>query len=347
MSALLITADSHLRAEVNRLGAAAGAEVVDTAVEADALRLWSSADVVLVGADLGATVSRLSPPRRERVHLIGPAPLPDLVFRTALAIGAETVSELPESSQWLVELLTDMSDGGRHRGRLIAVVGGSGGVGASVLSAGLAQTLARQAATVLIDADPLGAGADRLLGMESLPGVHWEDLNATTGRLSARALRDSLPRRDRLSVLTWGAVAPTPLQPFAAREVLGAAVRGFAAVVVDLPRHADVVGDDVLARCDDVVLVVGSSVAAASSARRVVARLRGLSARTHVVLRGKGGVRPDDVGRLLMQPVTCVMPDQRMLDESLDLGAGPLRHSRGHLARACQQVAEQIVGQVA
>ena len=37
------------------------------------------------------------------------------------------------------------------------------------------------------------------------------------------------------------------------------------------------------------------------------------------------------------------MPDQRGLDEAIDLGAGPVRSRRGALARAARQVAERVV----
>ena len=36
--------------------------------------------------------------------------VPDELFRTALALGAENVAELPGSDAWLVEPLTDLGD---------------------------------------------------------------------------------------------------------------------------------------------------------------------------------------------------------------------------------------------
>ena len=69
----------------------------------------------------------------------------------------------------------------------------------------------------------------------------------TTGRLSTRSLREALPRAGDLSVLTWPPDRPAALQAFAVREVLSAGRRGFATVVVDLPRHPDPVAEEATA----------------------------------------------------------------------------------------------------
>ena len=71
---------------------------------------------MLVGADLAAALAGPRPPRRAGVHVVGCGAVPDDVFRTALAIGAESVAELPRSEGWVTELLTDVGDTGR-RGR--------------------------------------------------------------------------------------------------------------------------------------------------------------------------------------------------------------------------------------
>ena len=65
----------------------------------------------------------------------------------------------------------------------------------------------------MVDADPLGPGVDRVLGLDLVDGVRWDALGHTTGRLSARALRDSLPRRDGLAALTWYAGAAAATSP--------------------------------------------------------------------------------------------------------------------------------------
>ena len=72
--------------------------------------------------------------------------------------------------------------------------------------------------------------------MEDVPGVRWEALVETSGRLGAGALREGVPRRDHLGVLTWSGPRRRLDVP-TARRILPAAVRGHDLVVLDLARQ--------------------------------------------------------------------------------------------------------------
>jgi len=343
---LLVSADPLLVADVQRLCAAAGVLPEVVRDSAHALRLWTSAPVVLVGEDCAAALAASSPPRRQRVHVLGRSPVGDAMFRDALGVGAETVAGLPASETWLVELLTDAGDGGAAPGVTIGVIGGSGGAGATVFAAALSQMATRVGRTLLVDADPIGAGIDRVLGLESSDGIRWDSMLQTTGRLSSRSLREALPRTGQLSVLTWPADRSATLQAFAMREVLSAGRRGFDAVVVDLPRHRDSVVDEAISRCEHVVLVSTLTVPGVSSAARVAHRLPEATPMRHLVTRGsRGGVTPESVSRLLRIPRLAAMADQRGLDEAINLGAGPARSRRGTLARAARSAAAALLDQ--
>ena len=151
--------------------------------------------------------------------------------RSALALGAESVAELPRSEGWLVERLTDVGRrragaraddrGGRRqrrrRGDDVRLRPGPGG-------------RPRGGPSVVVDADPLGPGVDRVLGLDLVDGVRWDALGHTTGRLSARSLRDSLPRRDGRGRphLVRRAAAATPPGLRRARGAVGRPAR---------PRH--------------------------------------------------------------------------------------------------------------
>ena len=338
---LLVTDDEALLTEVLRLCAAAGVVPQVVSDEIAALQLWIAAPLVLVGADRAERMARTDPPRRAGVHVVGVGNLPDLLFRDALGCSAESVAALPASEAWLVELLTDAADGSAPHGTVTAVIGGAGGVGATVFAAALGQVLGSRGGALLIDADVGGAGLDRVLGLEKKSGVRWDSLVQATGRLSARALRDAVPGRDGLSVLTWPVHRAPGLPAFAVREALSAGTRGFRSVVVDLPRHPDPVTEEVLPRCDHVLLVTTATVPAVTAAARVARRLP--TAVTQVVLRERrGGVAEQDIARLLRLPILVTMADQRGLDESISLGAGPLRSPRGHLSRAAREVAETV-----
>jgi secretion/DNA translocation related CpaE-like protein len=343
---LLVSADPLLVADVHRLCAAAGVVPEVVRDPAHAIRLWASAPVVLVGSDVATALSAASPPRRQRVHVLGRSPVGDTMFRDALGVGAETVAGLPASETWLVELLTDVGDGGAAPGVTIGVIGGSGGAGATVFAAAMAQMASGAGRTLLVDADPIGAGVDRVLGLEASDGIRWDSMLQTTGRLSSRSLREALPRAGQLSVLTWPADRPASLQAFAMREVLSAGRRGFDAVVVDLPRHRDSVIDETISRCDHVVLVSTLTVPGVTAAARVAHRLPETTPARHLVTRGsRAGVAPEAVSRLLRIPLVAAMGDQRGLDEAINLGAGPARSRRGALARAARSVSASLLEQ--
>jgi secretion/DNA translocation related CpaE-like protein len=330
---LLVTADETLLDELLRLSAAAGA-TPDVAPDVPAaLRAWPRAPLVLVGADLAEPLARAAPTRRDGVFVVLVAPIPDSVFATALAVGAESVAELPRSEGWLVERLTDVVDTGPARGLTVGVVGGSGGSGATTFACALGQVAGRSGPAVVVDLDPLGPGVDRVLGLDLVDGARWDVLGHSTGRLSARALRDSLPRRDGVAALTWYAgPQPRRLQAFAVREALSAARRGHDTVVVDLPRGWDSLTEEVGARCDHGLVPVTPSVAGAAAAVRMCRRFDDPGA-LGLVVRGTG-VDDESLVRLTGAPVAVRMGEQRGLGESIDLGLGPVRSRRGPLARA-------------
>ncbi len=333
---LFVTRDETLLDELLRLGAAAGItpEVAPDGVTA--LRSWAVAPLVLVGADVAAEMADLRPVRRPGVHVVAWGRVVDELFRTALDLGAENVAELPRSDTWVVEALTDLGDTHRPRGLVLGVIGGSGGAGATTLACALGQVAAASGDAVVVDCDPLGPGVDRVLGLERQDGVRWDALCQTTGRLSARSLREALPRRGRLGVLSWYARTTGSLQAFAAREALSAARRGHDTVVLDLPRSPDPLVDELAARCDRLLVMVVPSVAGVAAAARVCHRFADLDG-LRLVLRGHG-VAPAEIATATGVPVLTTMLDQRGLEESIDLGLGPVRSSRSRLGRAATGV---------
>ena len=337
---LIITRDETLLEDLLRLAAAAGVTPEVPPDQVAALRSWAAAGLVLVGADVAVEVARARPLRRSGVHVVALGMVPDGLFRTALAVGAESVVGLPSSEDWLVESLTDAADGQPVRARTIGVVGGSGGAGATTFACALGQVAARSGPTLVVDLDPLGPGADRVLGLEALEGVRWDELGNTTGRLSGRSLREAVPRRNGLGVLTWEPGPHRGLSAFAVREAVSAAQRGHETVVLDLPRRRTDVIDEVVARCDGVLVVVAPTVSGVSSAARVCHGFADRAA-LRLVLRGTGA-DPAEVARVVGVPVLATMTDQRGLAEAIDLGLGPVRSRRGPLGRASTAVLGQM-----
>ncbi|MDF9715788.1 MULTISPECIES: septum site-determining protein Ssd [unclassified Nocardioides] len=350
---LLATADPDLRAAVERLAAATGAglEVVEDPVAA--LARWQTAPLVLVGADLAPTLGDLRPARRDAVHVLAATDPPPVTYRAAVELGASSVAALPGATEWLAEQLGDQEDA-RGGSRTVAVVGGSGGAGATVLACAAGAVAAAAGPAVVVDLDPWGPGADRLLGLEDADGVRWDALAGTVGRIGGRALREALPRRGDLGVLTQGGAGgsgssggpggPTtgggeepPLE--VVREVLAAAGRGHDTVVLDLPRRSDARTAELAARADLVVVVVDPTLAGVASAARVVGWLGGTTP-VGVVVRGPGA-RPEQVARAVGAPLVGELPSRPRLVEPVLLGVGPLR-VRGALAAAAAQVLDVV-----
>jgi secretion/DNA translocation related CpaE-like protein len=332
MAVLLITRSPSLHESVVPLCAAAGIGAEVCADPGPSLATWREADLVLVGSDVAEPVAALGPPRRPGVHLVASTP-DEAVFRHAVALGADSVVELPEGAAWLSDALADVGERGSP-GRLVGVVGGTGGAGATTLACALAQWHARRAPTLLVDGDPLGPGLDRLLGMEDVPGVRWEALADTSGRLGARALREGVPRRDDLGVLTWSGLRRHFELP-AARRILPAAVRGHGLVVLDLARQGGLDLVELADRCDELLVVTPATVPGLAATARLVADL-GRAGRAGLVLR-PGGVGDADAERVTGLPVVAAVADQRGLATSVDRGLGPLA-ARGPLVRAARDL---------
>lgn len=339
---ILVTADESLAGEVLRLAAAAGCALDVLADPVEAVRRWSGAPAVLVGADLAGTLGALAPSARPGVRVLSLGTAPDVLFRAALDLSAASVLELPRAAGWLVEELADLGDDATGDGLLIAVTGGSGGVGASVLACALASMAASRASTALVDLDPGGPGLRRLAGFDALDGVTWADLAESPGRIGARALREALPRQGGLGILDRADLVPAHAGPVV-RDVVATARRGHAWVVLDLPRAGEAPVADVTGQCDRVVLVVRAGVGQVVAAARAADHLRAGGASPAVVVRARrrDTDRAEAVARAVGAPLLAVVPDQRRLDEDLDLGVGPVFRRRAQLTRVARALVEE------
>lgn len=356
VTALLVTRDPALRSDLERLAAATGA-LTETATEVPgALGHWREVPLVLVGTDLARELADRRPPRREGVHVVGREGCGEVELRSALGLGAESVLELPDADSWLVQLLADTSDGGRQRARVVGVAGGSGGVGASTLAAavaacagaehrgpGMSQGSATGLPVVLVDADPMGGGLERVLGLDGPDGTHWGRLAESAGRLGSSSLRGSLPRVGGVGVLGWGPGRRPEVGAAVVRETLDAARRTGRLVVVDLPRYDVPIAREALSRCDDLVVVSGCTLPAVAGAARLLERHLG-TLPVHLVVRSGGpGLVADDVAAALGLPLVAELGHQRGLAELVGLGAGPLGRRRGALSRAARGVLAAVV----
>lgn len=344
---LVITDDPELLDDLIRIAAAAGVETQVCTDPGAARSSWRRARLVVVGLTCARRCAEAGLGRRSGVVLVGDTARTEESWQWATELGADHVSFLPAAESWLVALF---GSGGRVAEPVapcIAVVGGRGGAGASVLASVLAATAAKlRRRTLLIDADPLGGGIDLVLGGEQTAGLRWPDLTSTSGRVSPSALLDALPRLGggdaspaELSVLSWDRGDRLEVPAEAMSAVLDSGRRGAEVVVVDLPRRVDPAVEIVLRNAGPTLLIVPAEVRACAAAARVAAGLAQHCEEIEVVVRGPSPSRlkARDIAGALGFPLAGSLRPERALSGVLERGEVPGGHGRSPLATFCRE----------
>lgn len=341
---LIVTADPDLLDELLRIAGDVGIDV-DVAPDPAAARRWYAvAPLVLVGIDIADRCARARLGRRPGVVLVGRytgtrAPAWDV----AGPLGAERLAALPAAGPWLANRLVAVRQAAP--GRVVAVLGGRGGAGASVLAAGLAMTAALCGLrTLLIDGDPLGGGVDLVLGWEGVDGLRWPALSHASGRVSPPALVEVLPQRGALVVLSWDRAEPSVVPVEAMATAIDAGRRGQDLVVIDLPRRLDDAAVAALSAADRGLLVVPAELRACAAASRVAAYAGPHCPSLSVVVRlpAPGGLKAPEVARALGLPLAGTLRTESGLAAALERGAPPAGDGRGPLAALCRKVLSDL-----
>lgn len=319
---LVVTDDAELLDACLRWCAAAGVTPAVTADPVSVSGRWRGAPFVLIGQDCLADVAALRPTRRAHVHIV--CHEPEDCWRDAVRVGAENV--VTGAQDELSEELAAASEG-RDEACVVAVIGGTGGTGASTFTAGMALEAEHRGLEVLaVDLDHSGGGLDCLFGREDDPGVRWPDLADTSGRLRGDALRRVLIRHGGLSLLSAGRDDVTPVPVAAVESVLQAASRRFDVVIFDVPRWLGTAAHAVLTSATATVLVVPEEIRAVAAARAVQMQMSATAANSVVVARSRrGGIGAAETSRLLGIPLVARLRDDRRIRTAVDHGEGPGR----------------------
>ena len=238
-----------------------------------------------------------------------------------------------------------------HRGHMktahiIGVVGGSGGVGASVLTAAIAVRAAQAGLhPVCLDGDRLGGGLDVTLGVEQEAGVRWPDLAGARGRIDGGELLRRLPSVDDVSVLSFDRARDVQLGAGTIEEVLRALSTAVDLVVVDLPRPDHEVFAALVPAVDAIVLLAGSGICDLAGASAIAEHLIRACPDVWLCLRtsGRGSHFADTVAGALDLPLLAVIREEPSLAVDLLHGIPPGSSSKGALAAAADQVLTQCV----
>jgi len=333
---LTLLSDAELSDNIDRLAAAVGLRTVRA--QNPPRKLWLTAAAVILDEDGARRCVRAGISRRGGVFLIGTSePAPSLWAR-AVEVGAQQLCVLPAQEAELVGHLSEAAQMGRvapNRGRVIAVAAGRGGGGASVFAAALAQHAGQ---ALLVDLDPCGGGVDLLLGVESAPGLRWPEMAAASGRLSWVAVREVLPHKGDMSMLSCTRTYHE-IDPGAAQAVVDAGRRGGATVICDLPRPLNSAALCVLESTDLVVVITSCDVRAVAATGAVAGVIRAVNPNLGLVVRGPapGGLRAAEVVDVTAVPLLAAMRPEPMLAVQLEQGGLRLRR-RSPLAVAARKV---------
>lgn len=228
---------------------------------------------------------------------------------------------------------------------VIAVLGASGGVGASTLVGGLARVQARQGHRVVcLDGRCLGGGLDTVFGLDREPGLRWNDLHRVQGSLAGAGLLAKAPSTGGVTVVSHGRDGPVPPPEAAWLAVLEATRSEADFCFLDLPDPLHPGFSSGLSTASMVLLVVGASVCALAAAGVVGAHVTARS-RAPVWLCQRGP-RPGFelstlVSEALSLPLAGVIPDDPALAKDLRSGALPGTRASS-FRRSCSRILEAV-----
>ncbi len=340
---LAVLTDSELRNELDRVAAAVGVRIVHAGVGSSVnRRTWSAAAGVVLDQDAADRYGRSGLPRRGHVSVLTFAEPTTSTWTGAIAVGARHVLRLPAQERELILELGEAAESAREdgpRGQIVAVIGGCGGAGASLLAVALACSAVHSAGkALLVDLDPWGGGIDLLVGGETAPGLRWPDLGLQGGRLNWSAVREALPRHREITVLS-GTRRGYELAAAPVDAVVDAGRRGGVTVVCDLPRRLTDATEAALDTADLVVLVSPCDVRACAATGAIAPVLATINPNLGLVVRGPspGGLRAMEVADIAGLPLLASMKAEPQLAEQLERGGLRLRR-RSPLATAARHV---------
>ncbi|OFT30944.1 hypothetical protein HMPREF3170_01595 [Corynebacterium sp. HMSC08D02] len=314
--------DAALHPEAMHLAAATGMPVTDlsSAEPAEVARRCEQAFAILIDAHFA---THLPPAVLRRPNC----------FELGQQRGAYDV---PDQSGQLLRALGALRTP-KERGRVIGVVGASGGVGASTFAAACARAAAP---STLVDGHAHSGGLDLLLGIEEEIGARWGEIAIGEGAVAREDVRRALPvTPDGVAVMTCS------------REVSGAGLGDDADELEALVEVLGTGGVTVVdapcaqlpARCDVVAILVAPQVRAVSAAAQLVAQCERAGLRHVLVVRdiGWAGIGVDEIAAIAGSRVVATIGQVRGLTKRVEQRGLPSRLPAG-LAKAAKAVLEEV-----
>lgn len=339
---LIAIDDAATHSEAVHLAAASGRALIDATASPAALeRHLDSAFAVLIDAPQHLTeLSRT--PHRAGIFVVGPD-VGAVAEAHAAYPAAEAAFVLPAQAAELLRALGALERTPRLRrveGKVIAVLGAAGGVGASTLCASISRAAARECEPTVIDAHRYSGGFDLLVGIEERGGARWGEISFGEGSVERGDVRRALPSTpDGIAVLTCSRTTiadPFVLDPLMLERTV-AALGSAGLTVVDCPVGL------VPQRCDLALVVTPGEVRAAAAAARICAELAANSIGCAIVARRRSwtGLSAREIERVTKLDVIADVPEVTGLTRKVETAGLPLRLPRP-LARAAAKVIAEV-----
>jgi len=312
--------DPGLRDELDRVAAAVGVRVVHAGGASSVSRkTWSAPAAVVLDEGAARRCGEAALPRRAHVSVLTLDQPLSATWAAAVSVGAGHVLRLPDQERELIRALAEAAEAARDdgvRGQVVAVIGGCGGAGASLLAVALAQVATD---ALLVDLDTWGGGIDLLVGGENTPGLRWPDVALQGGRLAWSAVREALPRHRGISVLS-GSRHAYEVDAAPVDAVVDAGRRGGVTVVCDLARRLTDATQAALEAADLVVVVSRCDVRACAATGAMAPELAAVNPNLGLVVRGPspGGLRAAEVADVTGLPLLASVRAQPNLAERLE-----------------------------
>lgn len=343
-SAVVVTSDVELLDHVLAVAAAAGVEPQVVSDAGSVRPVWTSAATVVIGVDQAPQLANMVLPRRPDVFVVGEEEAHDELCAWSLPLGAAVVL-LPSGAHRLTTALADATGPGGSTGAVVALIGGSGGVGASTSAAALAFVAAQHGLrTLLVDADPGGGGIDLLVGAERVPGWRWPRLETARGHLGN--LTGQLPQVDGVDVLSMARSRRHEAGPDVEqmKSVLLSGTRSHQLVVVDVPRQLTSASREALRRSDLVLLVVLAQLRGVAAAQQMIRQLDDACTSMSLLVRltRPRSLSAEAVADGLALPLLGSLADDPSVAVGAARGEPPGRSGRSPLARSCRSVLDSI-----
>jgi secretion/DNA translocation related CpaE-like protein len=324
--------------------------VAVVAVDLDVVaKLWNQVGTVCVAEDFAALTAAWALPRRGGVVLLGGSEV--LLAKWSAPLDAKVIP-LPAGALWLGSILDESA--GKTGTPVLAVLGGSGGVGASTLAAGVALAAAKTGRQVaLVDVDVVGGGIDLLLGVEHEEGWRWPSLASAEGYVGD--LCEYLPKIAGVSVVSMARNSAEDLASEPLTAILHSLRRSHEVVVVDVGRSLSSACREAVRLATDHLMLVSPSIRGIAGARQVLRTFQLESATettpslnpavVHLVLRGKGaaGFGATTLGETLGCPVIARLEDDPTVVAAAARGDLPWGRPRGGFRKTCSRLASALI----